>query len=895
MKHILKLMPAAVIALCLVSPDLFAAKGTTGTPLGGLGAAYIVYNGQKSIFVKGYRLTGQHWYQETAFNASFNLYTNVDGTVKTVPEMKSNDEDATIPIYKVNYAEINKIKVDLLAFGPYVSGDEKSSVMPLAFFEFNVENKNSKSAEAAIAFQISGLAGENPIKIEDLNGVYWDKTASRADSANSALVATSDMSDAQITTGGTLKDFFATGTCMGTGGGIAAVKLTLPPNTTGKIRFVVGWYLEFKDITRFESGPNGLKVVDEGFRYQNDTIGVKSSIDAVRYGLSEFVRIRDGASDFANRVLAIKGVPEWYKDRLLNNLYPLTHNSQYTRDGRFAWREGKYYIIGTIDQQGHAQIASSYNWPEGQWRQMQFWARTQRNQDALELGQIHHDFNGPQSGTEKIPAMCAWDDTKHPDYWWSPTRNWSDLNSLFLVNIYELFLATGNMEWLDRLWPYMMNTAQQILRQADICIDKVYLAPPAPYDSTNYVLPNDCRGSYDREGATNEYNGSLALVAYSALAEMCLARGDTAGSEKWNEIFRRGKEQFSTLFSSKSDYGTDMEGQLGVYNFSRSLGLPTMMSDEEADNAFDNYWERSNKGRDLLPWHFYTINHFGDFGIASGKVDEGLTAHYFDWEQCCKRNPNLYFWQDLDATPGMHSYMTAPVVWHSYMLISGYCMDKHNQRLWIRPMLPNSYSDTKGSLTNAPLISPGNWGNLDYFEEDAGEKQEMSIRFDHPMTVKEIRLKNPSGKESHTIMISGAGSSYKVEYPKSLNGNPLTGLDAIIRIIFDNPIEINSTGIKIGVNRTIGVNRLRNAKFANNLTVRSFENRQVIDYSVENKGNVSLAVYLANGVMVRKFDLGIKNAGKFTQTIDNISSGYYFLRLIHNGKCISTSSMVVTQ
>lgn len=878
MKHILKIIPAVTVILSLVSPELFAAAGTTGTPLGGLGASYIVYNAAKNIFVKGYRLSGQHWYHEAKFDASFNLYTKVGGNVKTMTNLKSDREDAIIPIYNVNYDIVNNIEVDLLAFGPYVSGDEKSSVMPLAFFEFVVKNNNTTAAEAAIAFKISDLAGANPKKIDGIDGVYFDKTSIKPD--NSAFAGASDIPTAEITTGSSLDQFLASGKLTGPHGGIVAVKLNLDPSQTGRIRFVVGWYQEFID-KKWDG-----EEVNEGFYYQNY---ITNAIDAIKYGLAEFVRIRDGASHFANSIMGIKELPHWYKDRLLNNLYPLTHNSQYARDGRFAWREGKYYILGTIDQQGHAQIATSYNWPEGQWRQMLYWGTTQRRSDDLELGQIHHDFNGPKHGSDKINALCDWHEHYHRDYWWSKTENWSDLNSLFIINIYELFLATGDMVWLDSLWTYVNNTAGQILRQAKRCIDKVYLAPPAPYDSNNFVLPHNCLGSYDREGATNEYNGSLALVAYSALAEMCRARGETEAAKKWDEIFVRGKEQFSRLYSSKSEYAANVEGELGVYNFSRHLGLPVIMSDEEANTAFMRYWDRSNKGRDLLPWHFYTINHFGDFGIAIGKVDEGMMVHYTDWETHCNRYPNYYFWQDLDQSPGMHSYMTAPVVWRSYLLISGFVMDKFNQRMWIRPMLP---SESNGKLSSAPLISPGNWGNLNYEETGNGLTQRLGISFQEDMMVKEIRLKNVGGLENDIrVVMRGRSVPHKVSYSGK-------GLDAIIKIDLDYPVAINSTdSLLIGVNRDdVGVNnRLRNGRFSNYLSVRSLNNRHVVDYSVEKKGKVNLAIYLANGVLVKNFDLGMKNSGRFSQTIENLSSGFYYLSLMHDGKCISTSSMVITK
>jgi hypothetical protein len=871
MKPILKIVLIMVLILN-ASPDLFAAIGTTGTPLGGLGASYIVYNGAKSIFVKGYRLTGQHWYQETRFDASFNLYTKAGSTIKTFSGMKSSNEDALIPIYKVKYgAGNNNINVDLLAFCPFVTGDEKSSVMPLAFFEFTLTNNNSIPAEAAISFKISNLLGKNPVKVDSINGVFW------SGNENSALGAASNMPNAQITTGSALEEFNANGAFSNSNGDAVAVKLNLEPSQSGKIRFVLGWYQDFID-----KDCNG-DVVNEGFYYMNY---ISSSIDAVKYGLTEFERLRDGASEFANRIRAVN-LPDWYTDRLLNDLYPLTHNSQYAKDGRFAWREGKYFIIGTIDQQGHAQITTSYNWPEGQWKQMEYWARTQRRDDYS--GQIHHDFNGPRSGSDKINAMCGWDDYDHVDYWWSKTENWSDLNSLFIINIYELFLATGNMEKLEALWPYMMKTANRILYQATRCIDNQYTAPPKPYNESNFVLPYQCLGSYDREGATNEYNASLALVAYAAFKEMCLSRGDTTEANKWGNVFNAGKEQFSAIYSSLPAYANTVEGELGVYNFSRHLGLPVVMSDKEAEVAFERYWGKSQTGTDLLPWHFYTINHFGDFGIAIGRVDNGLKVHKSDYEQHCIRSPTYYFWQDLDASLGMNSYMTAPVVWRSYLLISGFCMDKYNKRLWIRPMLPSA---NKGTLTNAPLISPGNWGTLDYTEMKDANEQLMTIRFDKPVLIKDLRLKNPGQKVNNKIDIK-AGAGFLVTPDTIIYSG--SGLDAIVSIVFKNPIEIGSNGIQVGFNVALGVRPRGINGFPKNLSASNFKNRQTINYSIEKRGKVKLAFYSANGAQVKSIDLGTKSAGYFSYTVNNLTGGFYYVNLIHNGKRIATTSMVVVK
>jgi hypothetical protein len=872
-RHFLKLAATGAI-LSVFATNLFALKQTTGTPLGGFGASYIVYNGANGKFVKGFRLSGNHWYQEASLDAQFDLYTKSGSSVKTVSAMKSADEDALIPIYRVKYgAANNNIDVNLLAFGPYVTGDEKSVVMPLAFFEFEVTNKNGEAAEAAIAFQMKNLISSGTgTRLETSDGVTW------AGAENATVRAFSDIESATITTGNTISEFNSSGALSNNDGNIVAIKATLEPSQVARFRFVVGWWQNFSD-----KDWNGT-VQNEGFYYHNF---VANSVEAADYGIKEFVRIRDGASAFADRIRAVN-LPEWFTDKLLNSLYPFTHNSQYAKDGRMAWREGKYFIIGTIDQQGHSQIATSYNWPESQWNQMEYWARTQWRDDYL--GQIHHDFNGPKSGSDKVNAMSTWDDYNHNDYWWSKTKNWSDLNSLFLINVYELFLATANMEKLDKLWPYMQNTAARLLHQAKRCIDNQYQVPPAPYDSNNYVLPHECLGSYDREGSTNEYNGSLALNAYSAMKEMCLAKGLTEEAAKWDDIFKRGKEQFSKIYTSTSTYGTKVEGELGSYSWSRHLGLPVIMSDDEAKAGFSRYWVKSQNGKDLNPWHFYTINHFGDFGIAIGDADKGLTVHKYDYDKFYAEQPRYAFWQDLDDGFALNSYMTAPVVWRTLLLITGYCLDKHNQRLWLRPVLPTA---NNGNLTNAPLINPGNWGTMNYKETDNGKTQSITVKFDSPVTVKELRLKNPDGGD-HTVKVVNATGEIAKSVIKSGSG-----LDAILTIAFESPITIDKNGIAIGVDvdpPSISVRRTMH-KQSSVSSLKSFSegSRQVFTFSVTKPGNFAIDVFSVNGKRVSSIKVGHKAAGTYTVSGNSLAKGFYFVHLKNDNSYVMTTPILIAR
>ena len=859
----------------LLAANIFSAKLTTGTPLGGMGASYIAYNAANGKFVKGYRLTGEHWYSEKAFNAGFHLFTRSGESVKTVANMQSADEDALIPIYNVKYgAANNNIDVTLVAFGPYVTGDEKSSVMPLALFEFSVENKNADAAEAAIAFQIVDLVlGTNPTRLEAGNGVFF------SGDENATLLGSSDLAGAIVSTGTALDAFNASGVLENGNGGIVAVKTTLEPSQIGRIRFVVGWYQNFVD--KDWAG----KTVDEGFYYQTY---YRNSTDIATYGLTEFVRIRDGACDFVNRIRGVN-LPDWYTDRLLNSLYPLMHNSQFARDGRVAWREGKYPIIGTIDQQGHAQIATSYNWPEGQWRQMEFWARTQNQGDYT--GQIHHDFNGPTGVGIFINAMCGWDEHDHTDYWWSPSKNWSDLNSLFIINTYELFLATGNVEYLNKLWPKLALTGGRLLFQAYRCIDNQLASAPAPWSSEGYYLPHQCLGSYDRESATNEYNGTLALNAYSCLKNMAQVLGKADTAAMWDSIFTIAKSQFSQEYSSKSSYCEQNEGEFGVYSWSRHLGLPVVIDDAEITAAFERYWDKSAFGTNLLPWHFYTINHFGDAGIAIGEVDRGLAVHKKDYDEFCAKKPQYYFWQDLDADFGLHSYMTAPVVWRSYLLISGYCLDKFNQRLWIRPQLP---SENNGKLTNAPLINPGNWGTLNYTETGNGTTQSVHVRFDKPVIIKEVRLKNPDGLTTHAITTIDKD---KQPIPNTVSYYG-TGLDAQIIVTFDQPLTVGLGGFGIGVDVTdIGIDRglQKNTRTASSLKAFTTDRQHLVRYTIEQSGRVVLNVFSVNGSLVTSIPLGRKTKGSYSTTIGRLPSGFYFIRLDDGSRHTASTSLLVAR
>ena len=741
-----RLLVSTALATVLLSRSIAAYSGTGGTPLGGMGSGYLVYNARTG----GFKVGGAPGYNETSSNSAFHLYTKVDGAVKTKSKLSTRQEDAKIPIYRAEFGTTQNVDVKLLAFGPYNSGDEKLASLPLAFFEFTVTNNNDTPAEAAIALEFdNAIAGKNPQRRD--NGIVWS-------GATNATVLTGAAGESTISAGTDVAGFLDDGVLGNSNGTVLGNKVALEAGATATIQFVVSWFRDFGE---------------EDFYYYNY---YSTSLPIAQYGLENFETIRDGAVKIVQRTMAVN-LPEWFKDRLLNNLYPLIHNAQMAEDGRVAFIEGRWPIIGTLDQQGHAQIPVSFLWPDHNWRQMEYWARTQMR--GSKEGQIHHDFNGG-SGVH----LCDWDDHDHANYPFGGNIGlWADLNCMFILNNYEILLGSGNLEKFTELWPYIKKTGGRLLVQCS-------------WGGADSYLPKNTKSTYDRSTTTDIYNSSLALAAFSAMKEMALIMDEPDEAEMWREQFANAKPQYVERYYSPSlGTGEYAESHLGGYPFARSLGLPAIIDDDKAQTIFDRMYEYYEDGTSTYEWHVYTNAHFADLGISIGKTDEGLTNHHASWKEYYQEKTEYIFWQDIDKTLGYYSYMTAPLVWRTLFLVEGYMIDQVRDRLWIRPNLPSGKYSVDGELTNAPLITADSWGTLDYQEpEDGVVVQKMWIRFDNEMSFKEIILRNNAGDTPGVTVVKGGATldNYSVAQEGS-------GLDAVLVISFPETIGIDNAGIRIDV------------------------------------------------------------------------------------------------
>ncbi len=881
-------MPSGVIKilclLSLISSYIFALSGTGGVPLGGMGTGYLVFRDSKiSVSGKMPPAAADHCktnpVEKQLSSSGFHLFAG--GTAKSPAKVVS--EDAKCPVQRADFGSIGSVKFTLNAFGPYWPGEGKLkhqlATSPLALFDITAVNGGAEAVDVAVALEAP--LGSSSGKVETGN-----KAISFSGSPLNSYLAVDCDGATPTFTAGAIGTFANDGKLSNTDGNLVAAKCSVPGGGKVHFKFVAAWYTTYDD---------------EGYYYHNF---YKNSKEAAEAGLANFDGIRDGITSFVDRVMA-SNFPEWYKDRLLNNTYPLIHNSVCAKDGRVAFWEGNYGIIGTIDQGQHAAVFYSFNWPAVQWHELQYWARQQKTS-----GQIHHDFNqGTQSFTPGSTAnnrhLKAWDDKTHPDYWWfSNTDTWADLNCMFIFKAYELMLATGDVDSLKKSWSALKKAAERLISQCES--DGIPLKSHSTYDR--------CNGAGDATGSncslTPEYNGGLTIATFRAMAEMARFLGESSSVTTYTEHANKAEQAFKAKYENSNTFGKEAsvdksgrfpESHVAGYSWANYFCLTPIMNESFITKAVERLraLQKNPPSRDAVratgEWIFYCVDHYGGAEIAINRPDDGLYIHKLDYDYYYKAAPDMVFWQSLQEGDGNRhkdSYMTAPMVWHSYFQFCGYMIDNANKRLWIRPRIP---TEMKGEIKNAILLNPKGYGTLNYKElTNSDTTQIIKVAFDNPVTISEIVLKNNTDKNEPSVLVNGASASAKAE-----GVSP----EKNIRVTFTNPIQIgpegvNITVLKVPVKNVIPFEVIR--YFVNDLQSTPVIKWKPVVFSTKSVGHVTIEALSLNGAKIGTLYSGNIGPGRHSflwtgTTLEGklIGNSTIILRLITESEIISRPILVI--
>ncbi len=756
--------------------------GTTGTPLGGFGTGGVKFDAKKGAFYALTKAPADAYDYKELSGAKFQLYTNRNGSVKTVDTMKSvvtngrSDDDAIWPMHFANMGVTDNVKVNLKAFSPLDNKNYDNMSMPYAFYEMTLENIGDSSVDASCAFQLT--TDDNPSYVygKGFNGSKW------------AIYGVSEHSGAVVSVGndnGFNTDGVLNNTINGKTNKVA-VKVSLEANQTATVKFVLAWY--------DNSDP-------ERHYYLNfyDNPG-----DIAQRGLDNFDILKNNGEELVNK-MRNSNLPDWFRTQIQNTLCNISNNSMYKKDGRVAFAEGQWTCFGTMDQMWHARQIIAQLVPFYAWRELEYWARTQRND-----GQIHHDFNTAVEDKSLRSELVAWDYTEHSDY--RNVDKWVDLNCGLIISVYETMQIAGNplakdfikgkdtdtisdtTTVLDYFWPYMKKAGDRILKQVELYGNKEY---PYTFD--------DSENSYDAGGNPNPFNASVSAVAYDIMARIATERGETDEADKYTTAYNTVKESFAARYLN-NNFPEDKrvsESFLTGQWLSMHLKLGQIWTDEQTDYALEQldsfyhpyYWGMGTLKGTYNEWTPYSLVHYGGL-LLHTRRENIFEAYHRDSYKRQYDDRNQVFNHQLGILPavttpnynatnisGDKQYISMPSLWRNYNDVVGYYRDQRSKDIWVQPRLLPEMNDV---MTDGLFIMPEGYGTVSCTESgDLKQNQSMTVKSENAIDVKKIHLSDNFGETAPTVKINGTSVNFErigtgydkelvVEYNGTLDSNGIT-------------------------------------------------------------------------------------------------------------------------
>jgi len=846
------LVISILAALCFAAPELPQVDGTTGAPLGGFGTGAVKFcgNSGKVYFTD---VAPAKCGDYAALSANFSFFSNRGGTITTSAKLVAvssgglYDDDAIFPIQKANFGAIDGVSVRLIGSCPWEVLDSNKLNWPCVMYEFSVTNNQASSVDAAVGFKLT--TGNNPTLV--LNKGFKDETNLH----QKAIYAKSSDAAAVITTGSDA-NFLTSGQCSNAISGttnMVAVKVSLAANETKYLKFVFAWYSTV-DISMYY--------------YTNLFTGVGGVADS---GLANFDVFKTNAETFVTRMRS-SNVPDWVVNTTLNSLCNLTNNSRYFKDKRTFFAEGYFGTQGTMDQMWHARQIFSQLCPYFAWKELEFWARTQKTDSAV--GQIHHDVTGGCN-----VAVATWDQTTWVDY--RDVNNWPDLNCGFIVGVYETFIATGDRAKLDFFWPYVLKAGQRVLTQLKQYGDKAY----------PYTFDNTAASSYDWNGAiaTHLYNSSLSIATYKILSKLASIRNDAASKAKFDAAHDTAvvnfKKRFIDAIFPTGHYCEAISAGASLTDFLK-LGHDFSSGDiDKILNQLNTFYNPltdgcgKNEGPDFggnyYIWQMYLLTNYGDLSLIAGKKDVWYAMRHDNYERTYQdrdRVFNISLPAYLLPTPqvsvatdpnGDQTYITNPALFRDYYTIIGYQRDKNSGELWLEPNLPASMNDT---LKNGFYISPEGDGTVSFTQDPANFEQRITFKPDNTVQVNQIYVKDKYGATIPPVWVNKIRvavaniSRIGIGYGKELKIN-WTG-------------AVTSSGLAVEIAQSVSTFVKNRAQGPGTIgVIRISGKRVLVPYSLDNAGPVSIALFCLDGRKVKGAIIS-QEAGTHEFVLDRSSAGF---------------------
>lgn len=752
-----------------------AVSGTTGTPLGGIGAGAVKFNASKGSFAIMTVPPADAYDFKPVKKAAFQLFTKRGEKIVSSDILKSPivngevSDDAIWPVHYVNFEEVNGIRTNMCAFSPFDNVHYDNMCLPYAFFEMTLTNTQSSPTEVSVALQWeSAMSAFSVVKGK---GIASDDRAVYVNSSSKNAISGFENA--------TENSFFLNGECsnkVNSKAARAAVKLTLAPQETQIVRFVVSWY----------------EKSDPDLAYYFNLFSTAAEI--ANHGLENFSAMKS-KSEKVVKTIRKSSLPNWLQNQTLNTLANLSTNSMYKKDGRFAFAEGQWTCFGTMDQMWHAQQIIGQLLPYFAWQELRYWARTQ-----MKNGQIHHDHNWMEIGVEKEKRskLVNWDDTEHTDY--RKIEKWVDLNAAMIISTYEIYQMTGDKKQLRFLWPYLKKAGQRMLDQVQEYGSKEY---PFTFDQSE--------NSYDAGGDPNPFNASMSAVAYKIMTILGTELKDASLVSTYQDAYSTVVQSFGKRYLNNDGFVTSKhcESYYAGQWLALHLKLGEIWNSQNTDlvlSMLNEYYHPFYKGLGYEKgtydeWTPYILTHYGGLLLLTNRGNQWYVMQKDAYERQY-HNRNLVFNHPLNILPKVvkpiqiasnissdRQYISIPAIWRNYYDLAGVYKDLSTGSLRVKPILVDSIGREYKNISFFTSEATGTVSCT--FSGEYGQNKEIHLSYDKPTKVNTLYLEDNFGEKvvvkinEKIIDFQRTGTGYSKELQLNWKG-----------IIGQRGIRISVTGDK---------------------------------------------------------------------------------------------------
>ncbi|TNJ43505.1 hypothetical protein KFZ70_17050 [Tamlana fucoidanivorans] len=571
-----------------------------GMPCGGIGTGqvYITGDGELCFFESVYNQqqqpnaghglsTGyQYLYPQervSKVKSSFSIAIKEEGKDATNYSLTSNDFNAIefigeYPLAKLKYEKTDEelpVEIRSEVFSPFVPLNVRSSANPVIVLKYALSNTSDKSVEININGILRNIHFPEKAKVEYRNSTLKSKGVSGISFEMKPLSSDSTLLKHPQLGGFTLsvldtkaelltdkdKGITATTTSKEPVTGSVGSSITLKPNQTKEITFLISWYFP----NYYENGRRYKIASAEapgwvGHIYNN---WYNNSNDVAKYVAANFDDLY-GKTKLFRESYNDNTLPYWLSNRITMPVSTLAAgNVAIWENGRFYAYEGVGFCMGTCGHVYNFVTAISKLFPELE-RSVRLLQDFNYSTAYSTSGRIN--FRGYLPNDPNVPHSYA-----------------SDAQSGYVLKAYREHLMSPNNDFLDSIWEQVKGAiGYHIFKDGA----EIGLEP-------NGVLEGEQTFWDPMWYGPNPYNNTLYLAALRAAEEMAIIQGEPELAARYHAIFKSGQKFMDEKMWNGEFYyhlyPVGFNGNVGVKN---GFKLP-----EEIDDNARSYVKAFNEGR----------------------------------------------------------------------------------------------------------------------------------------------------------------------------------------------------------------------------------------------------------------------------------------------------------